>query len=110
MNIWIDAHISPGIAAWITEAFAVEAKSLRGLGLREADDLEIFRRAKSEDIVFITKDADFLDLVQVRGAPPRVILLRCGNTTNQRLRAIFASHLQEALDRFKEGETIVEIE
>ena len=109
MKIWIDAHISPGIAAWITETFAVEAKSLRGLGLQEADDLEIFRRAKSEDVVFITKDADFVDLVEVRGAPPRVILLRCGNTTNRRLREIFASHLQEALDRFKEGETIVEI-
>lgn len=83
---------------------------MRGLGLREAGDLEIFRRAKSEDVVFITKDADFVDLVQVRGAPPRVILLRCGNTTNRRLREIFTSHLQPALDRFKDGETIVEIE
>lgn len=110
MKVWIDAHISPGIAAWITENFAVEAKSLRGLGLREASDLEIFQRAKSEDVVFITKDADFLDLVQLRGAPPCVILLRCGNTTNHRLREIFANYLQGALDRFKEGETIVEIE
>jgi predicted nuclease of predicted toxin-antitoxin system len=88
VKIWVDAHISPGIAAWITETFAAEANALRSLGLREADDLEIFQRAKSEEVVFITKDADFVDLVEVRGAPPFVILLRCGNTTNRRLREI----------------------
>jgi predicted nuclease of predicted toxin-antitoxin system len=110
MKIWIDAHISPGVAAWINENFDFETFSLRGIGLRDADDIEIFQRARAEDVVFITKDSDFVDLVEVRGAPPKVILLRCGNTTNQRLREIFAAHLSEAIARFDEGEIVVEIE
>ena len=110
MNIWIDAHISPGVAAWINENFDGQASSLRGLGLRDADDLEIFLRAKEENVIFITEDSDFVDLVEARGAPPKVILLRCGNTSNQRLREIFAVHLNEAILRFSEGETIIEIE
>lgn len=110
MKIWIDAQISPGVAAWINESFKFEASSLRGIGLRDADDLTIFQQAKAANIIFITKDSDFVDLVQVRGAPPRVILLKCGNTTNKRLREIFAAHLRDAITRLEEGEILVEIE
>ncbi|MCC5804684.1 MAG: DUF5615 family PIN-like protein [Opitutales bacterium] len=110
MKIWVDAHISPGVAAWINETFPHEASSLRARGLRDADDLTIFERARSEDVVFITKDSDFVSLVEVRGAPPKVIVLRCGNTTNQRLREIFSAHLDKALAKLSAGERIVEIE
>ena len=110
MKIWIDAHISPGVAAWINETFDHEANSLRSIGLMDADDLAIFERAKTEGVIFITKDSDFVDLVEVRGAPPKVIFLRCGNTTNRRVREIFAAHLNEAVARLVEGETVVEIE
>jgi len=109
MRIWIDAHISPGIAAWLNETFDHEAQSLRGLGLRDADDLTIFMKAKESDVIFVTKDSDFVDLIETRGSPPKVILLKTGNTTNRRLREIFASHLNEAISRFEDGETIVEI-
>ncbi len=42
MIIWVDAHLSPSIATWITTTFGVTALALRDLGLREAEDLEIF--------------------------------------------------------------------
>jgi len=35
-TIWIDAQLSPAIAAWITSHFAVTAVAVRDLGLREA--------------------------------------------------------------------------
>jgi len=110
MKIWVDAHISPGIAAWINENFEHEAKSLSGLGLRHADDLEIFDRAKTEDAVLITKDSDFIDILELKGSPPKVLLLRCGNTSNQKLREVFGAHLIEAIQRFEEGESLVEIQ
>ncbi|GAB3859420.1 hypothetical protein GCM10028822_35940 [Hymenobacter terrigena] len=47
MTIWIDAHLSPLIAAWIKWKFPVEAIPLRTLGLRDAEDEEIFRAAKA---------------------------------------------------------------
>lgn len=33
--IWVDAHLSPAIATWITDTFGVTALALRDLGLRE---------------------------------------------------------------------------
>ena len=47
MKIWIDAHISPAVAAWLSEEFDVEAIALRDLGLREAEDSEVLEAAKS---------------------------------------------------------------
>jgi len=42
MTIWVDAHLSPAIATWITSTFGVEAVALRNLGLRDAEEPEIF--------------------------------------------------------------------
>jgi hypothetical protein len=38
MIIWIDAQLSPAIAAWPSSTFSVEAIAVRDLQLREAKD------------------------------------------------------------------------
>ncbi|MBW4532843.1 MAG: DUF5615 family PIN-like protein [Pleurocapsa minor HA4230-MV1] len=45
-TIWIDAHLSPAIATWITDKFGFTAVALRDLKLRDAEDPEIFEAAK----------------------------------------------------------------
>ena len=48
MTLWIDAHLSPLIAAWLTWTFAdVQAVPLRDLGLRDAEDEKFSRPPKS---------------------------------------------------------------
>lgn len=63
MTIWIDAQLPPGIAIWIAERFAVEAISVRELGLRDAGNIEIFRAARETGAVVLTKDTDFPHLL-----------------------------------------------
>ena len=42
MKIWVDAQLSPAIAAWINRTFeGIEAESVRALGLRDAIDSEL---------------------------------------------------------------------
>ena len=108
-TIWIDAHLSPAIATWITNNFAVTAVALRDLGLRDAEDPEIFETAKDQGVVFMTKDSDFVDLVERLGSPPQIIWLTCGNTSNARLREILSSVLRETLELLRSGEKLVEI-
>jgi predicted nuclease of predicted toxin-antitoxin system len=50
MRIWIDAQMSPAIAAWISSNYAVSAVAIRDLGLRDADDKEIFHAARQEKL------------------------------------------------------------
>ena len=87
-----------------------EAKALRDLGLRDAEDELIFERARKENVVMLTKDRDFGDLVRRLGAPPSVIWLRCGNTSEEQLKSILPKHLGEALSFIANGEDIVEIQ
>ena len=109
-TIWIDAHLSPAIATWINNTFEdISAFALRDLGLRDAEDLEIFQAAKAQEVIFMTKDSDFIDLVERKDAPPKIIWLTCGNTSNARLKEILSATLQNALELLQRSEKIVEI-
>lgn len=109
MTIWIDAQLSPALAPWIEESFHVQCRAVRDLGLRDATDREIFYTARQENAIVISKDSDFPHLLHVHGAPPKVIWLTCGNTSNQRLRQILSATLKRALDMLASGEILVEI-
>lgn len=108
-TIWLDAHLSPAISTWVTDTFAVTTQTLRDLGLRDAEDLVIFEAAKAQGVIFMTKDSDFVDLVDRLGAPPQIIWLTCGNTSNARLQEILSLVLPEALELLRSGAKLVEI-
>ena len=109
MTIWLDAHLPPAIAPWITGQFPVAAVAVRDLGLRGSKDREIFLAGRRADAIVMTKDRDFAWLLRELGAPPKVIWLTFGNTSNARLKQILARNLGSALAFLQAGETLVEI-
>lgn len=109
MIVWLDAQISPAIAAWLRMRFQLEASAVRDLGLRDAEDLEIFTAAKEAEAVVMTKDADFILLQERFGPPPQIIWLRSGNTSNARLKQLLSHALPSVLEMLAAGEPIVEI-
>jgi predicted nuclease of predicted toxin-antitoxin system len=109
MRIWVDAQMSPAIATWISSNYAVSAVAIRDLGLRNAEDKEIFEAARQEKAVVMTKDGDFVLLLDRLGPPPQVIWVTCGNTSNARLKEVLTNTLPKALDLLNFGEELVEI-
>lgn len=109
MRVWVDAQLSPALAEWMRSALSVDSVSLRSLGLHRAKDQEIFSRARAEGVVVMTKDADFVELVERLGTPPQIVWLRCGNTSNARLREILTSWWPHVQALLAAGERIVEI-
>jgi len=109
MMIWIDAQLSPAIAIWIVEEFGIDARPLRDLGLRDSEDEEIFQSARKADAVVMTKDSDFVLLLERYGPPPKIILLTCGNTSNERIKQILRTSLKNVLNLMANGEDLVEI-
>lgn len=109
MKFWVDAQLPPQLALWLTDTFSVEAFSLRDLGLRDAEDTEIFEKGKVEGVVIITKDRDFIELVNRFNSPPQILWVTCGNVTNRYLKIILTKTFILALDLLKQGENIVEI-
>ncbi|MDB4927497.1 DUF5615 family PIN-like protein [Mucilaginibacter sp.] len=110
MIIWIDAQISPFIASWINDNFPkLTAKSVRSLGLRDATDIEIFDQARKANITLMSKDYDFVRLIELHGSPPQLIWITCGNTSNAGMCEILKSALQQAVDLLNRKEDIIEI-
>jgi len=107
--VWIDAQLSPALAAWVTQTFNIPAAAVRELGMRDAVDQEIFEAARKAKATVLTKDSDFVHLLERFGPPPHVIWLTCGNTSNAYLRQILTRALPEALTLLKSGECLVEI-
>jgi predicted nuclease of predicted toxin-antitoxin system len=109
MIFWVDAQLSPALAPWIAAQFGVQALALRDLGLRDASDHQIFVAAQQHGVVVISKDRDFVELLERLGPPPQVIWLTCGNTSNANLQSILIVTLPEAIALLQAGEKLVEI-
>jgi predicted nuclease of predicted toxin-antitoxin system len=109
-EIWIDAQLSPALAAWVNRTYDdIHAQSVRAVGLRDAEDEEIFQAARDANIIVMSKDSDFLNLLDRYGPPPKVIWITCGNTSNQRMRTILRQTLLPAVEMLEGSEIIVEI-
>lgn len=93
--IWVDAHLSPALAQWISTEIGHPALSVRDLGLRNAKDKDIFAAAGRASAIVMTKDADFAEMVGRLGPPPAVIWLTCGNTSNASLRVLLRGTLPQ---------------
>lgn len=88
MIVWLDAQLSPRLARWIEETFGVECLHVRDLGLRNAEDPEIFQKARDAVSVVMTKDEDFIRLVERNGPPPQLCGSEASGESTRLLRQI----------------------
>lgn len=49
---------------------------------RDAEDRPIFQEARQQDVVIISKDSDFVEMVLCLGTPPQLLWVTCGNLQN----------------------------
>jgi predicted nuclease of predicted toxin-antitoxin system len=71
--------------------------------------LAIFRAARDANAIVLTKDSDFVRLLEREGRPPQVALLTCGNTSNSGLREILERSWMTVAAMLTKGEPLVEI-
>jgi len=107
--IWLDAQLSPRLTPSMQETFTLECSHVRDFGCINAEDAEIFGKARIAGGVIMTKDEDFVQLVQEKGSPPQVIWVTCGNMANTRFKEILRNTLDDAILLIAAGEPIVEI-
>lgn len=109
MILWIDAQLSPSLAPWITGQFGIQAYSAKWLGYRDASDQVIFQAARQAGVIVMTKDSDFLRLLDEYGPPPQVLWVTLGNTSNANMREVLDRVFTKAVAMLKAGEPLVEI-
>lgn len=90
MSLLFDQNISFRIVSKIVSNFPT-AKQVRQLGIENHSDIEIQQYAKQNNFTIVTFDADFFDLSNFKGHPPKIIWLRFGNTKTDFLAEIINS-------------------
>ena len=87
----------------------IQAVAVCVFGLCDAIDPAIFQAAGEAGAVVMTKDRDFIRLLDEQGPPPQVIWLRLGNCSNAALQDVLSTTLARAIDHLRDGEPWIEI-
>ena len=107
MKLLFDQNLSHRLVAALENLFP-GSQHVRLVGLAQADDLAIWEYAIRNDFGIVTQDSDYADWNKLRGTPPPIIWLRCGNASTDEIHR----KLRSALDRIRlfESEPDLEIE
>jgi predicted nuclease of predicted toxin-antitoxin system len=68
-------------------------RHVRSLGLERASDTAIWTEAQVRGLAILTKDLDFRHRSAVLGHPPKVVLVRCGNSSTAAVCATIAGSI-----------------
>ena len=105
MKLLLDANISWKLVDKLRPIFG-ECAHVDYIGLNvPAYDMEIWNYALDYGFVIITKDNDFLDILDVYGFPPKIVLLRTGNNSSQAILELLINSKSEIeeLENSKNG-------
>jgi predicted nuclease of predicted toxin-antitoxin system len=78
MRLLFDQNLSHRLLAALDDLFPASLH-VRLLGMAEADDITIWNYAEARKLVIVTQDSDYAEWNKLRGAPPKIVWLRCGN-------------------------------
>jgi predicted nuclease of predicted toxin-antitoxin system len=104
----VDAQLPPALAEFLTSK-GHDAVALREIGLRDADDLDIWERARLDAAIIVTKDEDFAQMVAANDEGPRVLWVRTGNLLKRVLLARFENAWSELEQHLRSGARLVEL-
>jgi predicted nuclease of predicted toxin-antitoxin system len=104
MKLLFDQNLSFKLAHRLDKRFPGSSQ-VRLLGLEQAADAAIWEYARKHDFVLVTQDGDYSNLSALRGYPPKVIWLRCGNRRTEYIAAVLDKN-HVAIVEFFEDSTV----
>lgn len=110
MKFLCDVHISYKLAKFIEEKGfqAIHVNTI--LDKWFTKDSDISKYADSNNMIIITKDADFRDSFFIKKSPRKLIKINLGNISNSNLQLIFAGVLEKLKELDTDTPFLLEIE
>jgi predicted nuclease of predicted toxin-antitoxin system len=99
MKVLFDHNLSHKLVRRLADAFP-DSTHTKLLALSRSEDAIIWEYARNNGLVVLTLDKDFADLSFIRGTPPKVIWLRCGNSTVAEIERLLRTNLK-AIQEFE---------
>ena len=91
MKLPFDQNISYRLVRRLADIYP-DSIHVREVGLRDADDADIWEYAKLNGFTVVSKDADFQQRSLLYGHPPKFIWLRAGNCPVQVIETLLRRH------------------
>ncbi len=108
MKFLVDTQLPPKLSEYITAKGHECVHTSNYSDGHLMKDNEIIQIAITEERTVVSKDSDFSDNFNLKGAPPKVLYLSFGNTSNSTLLAYFEQHFDTIVDLFEEGIAFIE--
>ena len=109
MKILLDANISRKLTNALMPIFdECNHVDLTGLDA-PAEDIAIWNYALKHGYTIITKDSDFVDLLELKGFPPKIVLLKTGNNSSKALMDLLIRIKPEIEDLEKSNYGLLEV-
>ena len=74
-----------------------------------ASDTVIWEFARQHEYAIVTQDSDFAERSKLLGPPPKVVWLRCGNATPQRIEALLRASAELIAELSLGGDSYLEL-
>ena len=98
MKLLFDENLSVRIVSEVLDLYPGSAH-VGLLGLSQTSDSIIWEQAQKNAFCIVSKDSDFQQRSLLFGAPPKVIFLKLGNCSTQRIVAVLRSN-QDVIHAF----------
>ena len=99
MKLLFDANVSHKLVRELASEYP-DSTHVRDVGLRGAEDRQIWHHARTHGLAIVSKDTDFRERSYVEGFPPKVIWLDVGNAGTAPIAALLRRE-RERIERFE---------
>ena len=97
MKLLFDQNLSPRLIELLS-SFYPNSEHVQLVGLAQAQDSDVWKYARQNNLIIVSKDADFSELSMAHGFPPKIIWIRRGNCATREIETI----LLKDYDQIKE--------
>lgn len=88
-----DHNLSPKLVQRLIDLYPGSIH-VQALGLAAAQDRAVWEYARLHDLILVTKDADFSELLLLQGFPPKIIWIRRGNCSTQTIETLLRDNFE----------------
>ena len=99
MRLLFDENLSPHLVDKLASEYP-GSLHVRSVGLLGKEDATIWEYARQNDLIIVSKDNDFRQLIFLKGPPPKVVWLSVGNAGTEAICRLLQDNLS-SLEAFK---------
>jgi predicted nuclease of predicted toxin-antitoxin system len=91
VKLLFDQNLSPRLVQHLSDLYP-DSEHVYTAGPDQASDAVLWEYARKNDLILVTKDADFSEIGEALGFPPKVVWIRLGNCSTRQIEAILRQH------------------